>query len=91
MLCMLEIVLVVLNLMIVKIGLSVYGYKSAKANKADVMEEVCYRQHKQGEKVGEILCKQLGGASQLLSLILTGMLQLTRCLLQKQYSREEAV
>lgn len=46
MLCMLEIVLVVLNLMIVKIGLSVYGYKSAKANKADVMEEVCYRQHK---------------------------------------------
>lgn len=46
MLCMLEIVLVVLNLMIVKIGLSVYGYKLAKANKADVMEEVCYRQHK---------------------------------------------
>ena len=62
-----------------------------KANKADIMVGVSYRPPIQDEETYEVFYKQLGEVSQLLALVLVGGLQLTRCLLEIQHSREETV
>jgi len=47
-----------------------------KANKADILLEVCYRPPNQDEEADEIFCKRLAEVSQLLALVLVGDLNL---------------
>ena len=79
-------VLTVQNLMMVTMGFK--GKNQGKASKADTMVGACYRPPNQDEEADEIFYKQPRSLT-IAGPCSHGGLQLTRCLLEIKYSRQE--